>query len=322
MVTISSANIKTNIILAPMSGHSDLSMRLICRETGAKFCFFEMTDSNSLIYGPRRKTSSILATVDEDAPIAAQLLGNDPSAMLRAAKEVLTLTKTSFIDINAACPVKKVVKKGAGAYLLEDTAGLCRIVKQLAVSLSVPITVKMRLGFEAVDIKTIVELAGKCRASGASALFVHGRTRPQGYAGDVDYKAIRAIKESVNIPVFGSGNVLTPQLAERMFKETGCDGILVARGALGNPWIFRDIENYLKNGTEAPEVSLETKKETLKRHLSYIEKYKDCVPTGRIGFMRKVMMWYLKGFLKASRARREVSAVKNLEEMVKLIDAI
>ena len=319
MIKIGSTSIDTKIILAPLSGCSDFPFRLICREHGAKFCFYEMVDANSLT----RKnpgSSRLLETHKDDEPIAAQLLGQDPIVMLDAAQRLLEIVKTPFLDINCACPVKKVIKKKAGAYLLRDKDMLCRIVKKLASRLPVPVTIKLRIGFDSVDVPHMTNLAVRCEASGAKALFVHGRTKAQGYAGDIDYAAIRAIKESVTIPVFGSGNIFGPELAKKMLTVTGCDGVLVGRGAFGNPWIFRDIEDYLKDGTLRRRMTTRSRKDVLKRHLAYVKIHKDLPPKVQMGIMRKVAMWYLSGFPSAKRLRGEISKARDYAGLLKVID--
>ncbi|MDP3804436.1 MAG: tRNA dihydrouridine synthase DusB [Candidatus Omnitrophota bacterium] len=322
MVHIGSFAMPAKIFLAPMAGCTDLAFRLIARETGAKFCFFEMVDCNSITYGPKRKVRSILRTIDDDTPIAAQLLGRDPDAMLRGAKAILDIAKVSFLDINAACPAKKVVKKRAGSYLVKDSAELCKIIKKLATALPVPVTVKLRTGYDEPDVPGMAALAKSCQKSGAQALFVHGRTRLQGYAGEIDYSSIKAMKESVSIPVFGSGNIFSPALAMKMLDETGCDGILAARGALGNPWIFKQTEDYLNNGITSSVIGLEIKISVLKKHLAYMETFKESSPSGKLGHMRKIMLWYLRGFPSASSVREKVSLVNSHEEMLKLIDEL
>ncbi len=319
MITIGSTPIATNIFLAPLSGCSDLAFRLIARECGAKFCFFEMVSAHSML-GPHIKKFNILRSVKQDTPIAAQLLGEDPDIMVEAAHILLDHVQVPFLDINSACPVKKVVKKGAGAALLKLPQTLSRIISKLASTFSLPITVKLRLGYHNTDLPALLDLVKTCEASGASALFVHGRTRDQGYSGDVNYEAIRAVKYAVNIPVFGSGNIFTPQLAKYMFDNTGCDGILVARGTFGNPWIFRDIEEYLQHGTILPEKTLLQKKVVLKKHLSYIAQYRQCTPAGRIGFMRKIALWYMKGFPNASKIRGQINTVADYDALLCFID--
>ena len=322
MIKIGSAKIDTNIFLAPLSGCSDLAFRLIAREHGAKFCFFEMVDANALTRNHEKTIGGILKTTKKDSPIAGQLLGADSSLMLDAAQKLVSIADISFLDVNSACPVRKVVSKGAGAYLLEKPNELYKMLKKLSSSLKIPITVKIRTGYHKKDIEIIADIARRCEASGAAAVFVHGRTRAQGYAGAIDYESIKSIKQSINVPVFGTGNVFTPELAKKMFDETGCDGILVARGAFGNPWIFSNIETYLQTGETSPGPSLAVKKKVLKKHLGYIDKYRDSKPPFRIGFMRKVAIWYLKGFPYAAKVRDQISRVKSYAELLKLIDSL
>lgn len=321
MVKISNADIDTNIFLAPMSGCTDLPFRLIAREHGARFCFFEMLDSNSLTHN-RRQSFTILKTIKRDSPIAGQLLGSDPSIMLDAAQKVLDRVKLSFLDINCACPAKKVIKKKAGAHLLRDAPRLYSILKKLAASLPLPITIKLRIGYDTKDPRRIIDLAKNCEDLGAAAIFVHGRLAKQGYAGDIDYDSIKKIKEAVNIPVFGSGNIFSPEMAKKMFDETSCDGILVARGALGNPWIFTQIEDYLKNRSFKNEIPLEEKKKVLKKHLSHIDRYREMSKFGKVGFMKKVSIWYLKGIPLASRLRNRITSAKTYEQILATISSI
>ena len=322
MIKIGSAEIDTNIFLAPLSGCSDLAFRLIAREHGAKFCFFEMVDANALTRNHKKTIGGILKTIEKDSPVAGQLLGADPALMLDAAQKFVATADISFLDINSACPVKKVVKKGAGAYLLENPAVLYKIVKKLSSSLNIPVTVKMRVGYHKRYLEDIVDIARKCEENGARAVFVHGRTRAQGYGGAVDYESIRSIKQSLNVPVFGTGNIFTPELAKKMFDETGCDGILVARGAFGNPWIFKNIETYLKSGAIVPEPGLPARKKVLKKHLAYIDKYRDSKPASKVGFMRKIAIWYLRGFPYAANTRDQISRVKSYSDLLKLIDSL
>jgi len=321
MIKIGSAHIDTNIFLAPLSGCSDLAFRLIAREQGAKFCFFEMVDSNALIRN-YEKTLRLLETTKKDSPIAAQLLGADPDVMCDAAQKLVSIRDVSFLDINSACPVRKVVTKGAGASLLEKPDTLCKILKKVSSVLKIPVTVKIRTGYHKNDIKKIINTAEKCQENGASAIFVHGRTRAQGYSGEVDYAAIKKISEAVRVPVFGTGNIFTPALAKKMFDETGCDGITVARGAFGNPWIFKGIEDYIKNGRALPEPDLSDKKIVLKKHLAYIDKYRHSIPSAEIGFMRKVAMWYTKGFPYAAKIRGEITRIQSYPELIRSIDSL
>ena len=302
-----------------MSGVTDLAFRLISREFGAAHCSYEMLDAKATVYN-HPKNRRLLKTLKIDAPIAAQLEGRDPSIMLEAAEIILNLADISFMDINSGCPAKKIIKKGAGAALLEDAPALGKIVKKLSSKLRVPVTVKLRSGFHRRDVARCVRIAKVCQDSGASRVFVHGRTVRDGYSGDIDYESIRAVKLALKIPVFGSGNIFNPLMAKKMFDETLCDGILIARGALGNPWIFKDTENYLKNGKISEAPNLGQKKKALKAHLAYIEKYKDMAPANKMGFMGKVAMWYLKGIYDASKMRERITKVRSYKDFIDLID--
>ena len=228
--------------------------------------------------------------------------------------------KPAFLDINAACPAKKVVKKKAGAYLLKDELELSAILKKLSSNLPLPVTVKIRAGYDEIDTGRIAQLAKRCQDSGASAIFIHGRTRAQGYSGEIDYASIKAVKDAVKIPVFGSGNIFSAPLAGKMLDETGCDGILVARGALGNPWIFDEIAEYVASGHIRHAPGLEARRTVLRKHLDAIEKFKDPGHKGNAGYMRKMVLWHLKGFPLAAKMRHKVSLVNSYEKMIKLID--
>ena len=319
MIKIGNVNIDTNILLAPMAGCTDLPFRLIAREHGAKFCFYEMVDSNSLIHD-RHENYGNLKTDKNDLPIAVQLLGSEPDGMLEAAQRLLKLVNVSFLDINCACPAKKVIKKKSGAHLLRDTPRLYSILEKLIPELGLPITMKIRSGFDKKDDDHIVEMVKRCEEIGVSAIFVHGRLKTQGYAGGIDYGAIKRVKDAVHIPVFGSGDIFSGEDAKLMFDETGCDGVLVARGGLGNPWIFNEIEEYIKTGKSAKEVSLAEKKNVLKRHLDYIDKYKSVSPSGKVGFMRKVAIWYLKSILSASNLRARITReTRSCHDILKIV---
>lgn len=304
-----------------MAGVTDLSFRLICREFGARFCFFEMLDVHSVVYGHPRSLR-IIKTLKEDRPIAAQLLGSDPGSVLEAALKITGILKISLIDINAACPAKKVIRKKAGAYLLKDRGRLSGIIKRLSSGLKTPVTVKIRTNYGERDIKECLKTAEECEASGAQAVFIHGRTARQGYAGDVDYEAIKAVKERLAIPVIGSGNIFDPLSARMMLCETGCDGIMVARGALGRPWIFEEIDSFLENRRPLGPKTLAFKKKVLKRHLSYIERYKDLREKDKMGFMVKVAMWYLKGLPHAAGIRSNLCRVRSFRDLKRTVDNV
>jgi len=321
MVQIGPINTHTNVFLASMAGCADLSFRLIAREQGAEFCFYEMSDSNSLVHGSGRKTADMLQAHPRDLPIAAQLLGSDPEIMLKAAKKLIEPDNNiSFLDINAACPIKKVIKKKAGAYLIKEPEMLYRIIDRLSSSLSLPITIKLRTGYLTKDPERIVSIAKNCEQNGAKAIFVHGRTKEQGYSGAVDHDSIRAIKAGVKIPVIASGNILSAQKAKEMIDLTHCDGVLVARGACGNPWIFGQIKNYLRKGALLPDPTLKEKLAVLIKHLQYIEKYKLLSDRTKVGFSRKVAIWYLKQMKNAVVLRSEVGRAQSFQELYQMID--
>ena len=319
MIKIGNRKFETNVFLSPLSGVSDLAFRMTAREGGAGMAFFEMISANA-VFHRQKKTMMLLKTAEEDKPVACQLLGSSPEIMTSAARAVLAEASPEFIDINAACPVKKVVSNGQGAALLKKPEILFEIVEKMSSDLPVPVTVKLRTGFDTAEINKLIHIAAGCEQAGAATLFVHGRTRKQMYSGEVNYEAIKQVKKSVKIPVIGSGNIFTPPLAEKMFRETGCDGILVARGAFGNPGIFGDIENYFSSGVLPRQKKQGEKIKLLKRHLSYIEKYSEKQPRGKTGFMKKTALWYLKGFDNSASARAEVSRAQTYGEILRIID--
>jgi nifR3 family TIM-barrel protein len=279
-----------------------------------------MVHSNSVIFG-HPKNRRILNTLKNDGPNAAQLLGADPSLMLDAAQKLTALADISFIDVNSACPAKKVIKKGEGAALLKNRTRLGRIIKKMSSKLPIPVTVKLRTGFNKKDVRACVRTALVCQENGASTIFIHGRTRSQGYSGEIDYETIKAVKSALKIPVFGSGNIFNCLMAEKMFTETGCDGVMVARGALGRPWIFRDIMGYLKDGVMPQDQTFPVKIKVLKRHLDYMNRYNDIKADHKIGSMGRVTMWYIKGFYNAARIREKVFKSRSYDELIDLIDS-
>ncbi len=321
MVKIGDRVFNTKVFLAPLAGCSDFPFRLICREHGAQMAFFEMISSDALAR-EREKTLNMLKSSEADSPVAGQLLGSVPELMLDAALKMKDRVAVEFIDINAACPVRKVVTNGQGAALFKMPEKLFAIIRILSKKSGLPVTVKLRAGFEEIDLKALVNIARGCEDAGVSAIFLHGRTRAQLYSGAVDYGAIKKVKSSVGVPVFGSGNVLSGPLAKKMLDDTGCDGVIVARGALGNPWIFKEINSFLKSGVLTTPPDKKRRIEILKRHLSYIRKYTDISAPSVIGKMRKAALWYLKGFALAAAARGKVTSAQNYEELLKVLDKL
>lgn len=319
MIKIGSYVLPSNVLLAPMSGITDLPYRLICREHGAKLAFFEMIDCNSMIFG-KKYENKILRTVPNDTPIAAQLVGTDPENMLKAAEKLAEMRDIKFLDINAACPVPKIVKKKAGAYLIKEPENLYKTIELLSSKLAIPVTVKLRSGYSVMGHAHIRNVSKNCEDRGAGAIFIHGRTQKQGYSGNIDLEAIREVKNAVDIPVFGSGNILNAELAKQMIDMTGCDGVMVARGSYGNPWIFKDIETHLANGKLTPKRSLEEKLGTAKKHIGYIEKYRDMEEKSKIGYMRKVAQWYTKGFPHTCGIRRMLDKTSTKEQLMAILE--
>ncbi|OGC33200.1 tRNA dihydrouridine synthase DusB [candidate division WOR-1 bacterium RIFOXYB2_FULL_48_7] len=316
MIKIGNKKISTNVFLAPMAGCTDLPFRLIAREFGAGFCFLEMVDANSIIHRKSR-LDDYLQSTRQDRPLAAQIIGGDLKIMLKAAKILVAKTKPAFLDLNAGCPVPKMTKKKAGAHLVREPELLYAILNELVGGLDLPVTVKMRLGFGSIDRKQIVKVARGCVKAGVAALFVHGRSRDQGYSGEIDYGTIKAIKEAVAVPVFGSGNIFNAVKAAEMFSKTGCDGVLVARGALGNPWIFQAIARQ-----KDEIVPKEEKIAVLQKHLQLIDKYKRVSERVKIGLMRKTALWYLKGFANSAGLRGQVTTVQSYREMLSFLAGI
>ncbi|MFH0947501.1 MAG: tRNA dihydrouridine synthase DusB [Elusimicrobiota bacterium] len=316
MLKIGNKEIPSNIIMAPMSGCTDLAFRTMVRKYGAKLCFFEMVDATSLIM-KSAKTFQMLKTNSKDRPLAAQLIGSDPIQMLDGANILLdTVPDIMFLDINSACPVQKVLKKKAGAYLMKSPRTLLKIAKTLSSKLHLPITVKIRTGYDKNDLSFLTDLVRRLEDSGISAIFIHGRTCKQMYSGEIDYTSIREVKNAVpQIPVFGSGNIFSPELAKKMFDETGCDGITVARGSLGTPWIFRDIERYLSTGKFVKPKNIDEKRTALEKHIRYVKKFRERSSEGNVGFMKKITMWYTKGFPDARNIRNKICKIKNYGQL-------
>jgi tRNA-dihydrouridine synthase B len=351
MLKIGNYTLKSRLILAPLSGCTDLPFRTICRAHGCKFAFYEMLDAHGLTYG-HKKTLQMLESDKKDSPIGVQILGSDPDRCLEAAhiiidqcnKSVIATPMLScesknggkqskvhksesnlkLIDLNFACPAKKVLKKGCGAALLKDPEKAAKVVKKLASSLSLPITIKVRAGYYTNDGKEGVLLSRMCEDNGVKAVFFHGRSMSQGYSGRVNYDAIKQAKKTLDIPVFGSGDVFSPELAKEMLDKTSCDGVLIARGAFGSPWIFDQTENYLKDPSSTIDsVSYEMIVDTAKEHLNIYKNWKKFIPEKYyIGHLRKIGIWYSKGLPYSKRAREAISGAKSFDEIIEILDKL
>jgi tRNA-dihydrouridine synthase B len=245
MLKIGSVSLKSNLILAPLMGTSDTIFRMLRRKLGCELAFFEPIDANEIVNN-RKKYISILSTHKNDIPVGAQIIGNSSDIILEAAHIILDIAQPCIIDLNFACPLKNFLLKRSGAYFLKEPKKAAAIIKTLSDSLPVPITIKVRSGSTRTSNSEGLRLAQMAEDNGAKAIFFHGRNTDQGFSGNVDYDSIKKAKNTLHIPVIGSGNILSAKLAKKMFDETGCDGLLVARGAIMNPFIFRHIKENTK----------------------------------------------------------------------------
>jgi tRNA-dihydrouridine synthase B len=314
MLKIGSLTLKYPFILAPMAGITDLPFRMICRRYGCELSFIEMISAKALVY-ENRKTEKMIATHDGDRPLGIQLLGTDLEFILRAL-DIIRKHEYEIIDFNAACPVTKVTSKGEGSGMMKDPRKLSRILKGIVDHADAPVTVKIRAGWDEASINAR-EVALYAQDAGIKGLFVHGRTRQQGYSGRVDYNVIREVKEALDIPVMGSGDVFSPVHVKKMFDETGCDGVVIARGALGNPWIFRETTEYLKTGMLSPRPDIREVTDVMAAHLRASVEFHGPV-MAPVDF-RKLFVWYTKGFRDVKPLKDRAFRAKTEEEMLALI---
>ena len=270
---IGNVELENRYILGPMAGVTDLPFRLLCREQGAGLLCMEMVSAKAIYYN-NRNTESLLEIHPDEKPVSLQLFGSDPKIMSEMAKRIEE-RPFAILDINMGCPVPKVVKNGEGSALMKKPKLVYEIVSAIVHAIEKPVTVKIRKGFDD-DHVNAVEIARIVEEAGAAAVAVHGRTREQYYSGQADWEIIRQVKEAVSIPVIGNGDVTTPEKAAAMFRETGCDGVMIARGAQGNPWIFSEMTTYEETGVTPPRPDKETIVKTMLRHAELQMKYKAC----------------------------------------------
>lgn len=303
--------------LAPMAGVADRAFRRLCRGYGAAFTVSEMVSSKGLSYGDR-KSGELLVLDEEERPSAVQLFGNDPDTMAKAA-ELAMRANPDWVDINMGCPAPKIAGNGCGSALLRDPALCGRLVEAVTKAVDCPVTAKIRLGYSK-DTKNAVTVAKACEAGGAAALTVHGRTRDQMYAPPVDIAGIRAVKAAVSIPVIANGDVTDPHSAATMLEETGCDMLMVGRGALGAPWVFAAIEAYLNEGRLLPPPPVAVRMATLYRQVEMAAGWKG----ERVALReaRKHTAWYLKGWRGAAAWRAEASKICTLADLADLCERV
>ncbi len=299
--------------LAPMAGVADRSFRELCRGYGAAFTVSELISAKAISLGDK-KSHSMLMVSDGERPVASQLFGRDPDTMAMAARQALEY-KPDFIDINMGCPAPKVAASGGGAILMKDIELAGRIVETVVKSVDLPVTVKMRIGWDKDHINC-TELAKRCEQAGAAAITVHGRTKEQMYAPPVDLDKIAEVKRSVSIPVIGNGDIVDAKSAAHMYEYTGCDFIMVGRGAMGSPWIFSQINAYIGDGRILPEPPLSERMLVLLRQADATVKEKG--ERTALLEMRKHAAWYMRGLRGAASFRRRCGEISTMAELEKL----
>ena len=310
--------IENKIILAPMAGVSNSPFRILSRKYGAGLVFAEMVSDKGLLYN-NEKTIKLLYMTDVEKPMAQQIFGSDLKTMVEAAVYIDKNSNADIIDINMGCPVPKVaIKAQAGSALMKNPDLIYEIVSEIVKRVSKPVTVKIRSGWDHSSVNA-VEVAKRIEAAGAAAITVHARTRSQGYSGLADYDVIKAVKEAVKIPVIGNGDVIDGPSAKRMLEHTGCDAVMIGRGALGNPWIFREIDAYLKDGTILERPSHEEIREMMVSHLDSLVELKG--EHIAVLEMRSHGPWYMKGIEHATQLRKQLSQTKTRNEFVNLVNA-
>ena len=314
---IGSLELKNNCILAPMAGVTDLPFRILCSEMGAGMVCMEMVSAKAISYN-NKNTVDLLKVEESERPASLQLFGSEPELIGEVVKKI-DHRNYDVLDFNMGCPVPKVVNNGEGSALMKNPDLAFRIMEQLVKNSTKPVTVKFRKGFDSEHINA-VEIAKAAEAAGVDAVAVHGRTRAQYYSGEADWDIIRQVKEAVSIPVIRNGDVTSPEKAKALIQRTGCDGIMIGRGAEGNPWIFRQVVSYLKTGEILDPPSPAEKKALAIRHAELMLKYKG--EHIAIQEMRKHLAWYTAGMPNSSRFRGRINTMTTMGELLEGVSEI
>ena len=313
---IGDVELKNNVIMAPMAGVTDIAYRIILEDMGVGLATTEMVSAKGLYY-KNKNNHIILQKAQDEYPLAVQLFGSDPIIMANMAQKISD--DYDIIDVNMGCPVNKVVSNGEGSALMKNPEKAYSVLNAMCRLVSKPVTVKFRKGFDD-DHVNAVEFAKMAEEAGVKAITIHGRTRAQMYSGKADWDIIKKVKEAVSIPVIGNGDIFSPTDAKRMLDETGCDGVAIARGAKGNPWLIKRTIKYLEDGTLLPEPDLEEKKCVIRRHTELMVKYKGermAMPE-----MRSHLAWYTAGIPGSAVLRNEMNQVSTMDELLKLLDKL
>ena len=311
---IGSATLPNNLILAPMAGVTDLPFRLLCKEQGAGLLCMEMVSAKAILY-KNRNTESLLEIDPRENPVSLQLFGSDPEIISKIAHQIED-KPFDILDLNMGCPVPKIVNNGEGSALMKNPKLAGEIIRETVKAIDKPVTVKIRKGFDDEHINA-VEMAKIAEDAGAAAVAVHGRTREQFYSGRADWDIIRQVKEAVSIPVIGNGDLLTAEDVIAMEAQTGCDGFMIARGAQGNPWIFRQILHYFETGEHLAKPTLEEVTQMILRHARMMLEFKG----EYIGIreIRKHAAWYTAGYPNSARLRVAINNVESFEALEELL---
>lgn len=315
MLKIGNVELENPLILAPMAGVTDLPFRMLCKEQGCGLLCTEMVSAKAILY-KNKNTKALMEVSPGERPVSLQLFGSDPEILSDIAHQIED-GPFDIIDLNMGCPVPKVVNNGEGSALMKNPKLVEEILSAMVKKVNKPVTVKFRRGFDEEHVNA-VEIAKIAEACGVAAVAVHGRTREQYYSGKADWDIIRQVKEAVKIPVIGNGDIFQPEDAKAMLEQTGCDGLMIARGAQGNPWIFSRIGHYLKTGEILPKPSEREVKDMILRHAALLVQFKG--ENLGIREMRKHVAWYTVGMPHSAVFRNEVNQVETLQELRELMD--